>query len=203
MNQNPKQNQKKPKTRNKTRNKTQNKTRNKTKKISIIRKKIRNKTKKTPKPETNLNQTLKPETKPKQTPKPERKPKTTPNQTLKPETKQKPKLELELEIEVNKKKLKKHRKDFDELRHKFSNKDEISGYRKAFYNAKKHKLSDSETEDTIKNLNRFHGDIDSFDFDYLDNYDKNYDFADDNNTEKLGVLEHCLKSLIVIITNQY
>ena len=42
---------------------------------------------------------------------------------LKPETK----LEVKLE---------KLKKDFDELRHKFCNKDEISEYRKAFYNAK-------------------------------------------------------------------
>ena len=44
---------------------------------------------------------------------------------LKPET-------LKSEIRVNKKKLKKLRKDFDELRHKLS-KIEIDRYRKAFY----------------------------------------------------------------------
>ena len=38
------------------------------------------------------------------------------------------------EIRVNKKKLKKLRKDFDELRHKFDKK-EIDWYRKAFYDA--------------------------------------------------------------------
>ena len=42
------------------------------------------------------------------------------------------------EIRVNKKKLKKLRKDFDELRHKFSKK-EIKEYRKAFYNVKNYK----------------------------------------------------------------
>ena len=39
------------------------------------------------------------------------------------------------EIRVNKKKLKKLRKDFDELRHKFDKK-EIDRYRKAFYDVK-------------------------------------------------------------------
>ena len=42
------------------------------------------------------------------------------------------------EIRVNKRKLKKLRKDFDELRHKFSKK-EIDRYRKAFYVAKNKK----------------------------------------------------------------
>ena len=58
----------------------------------------------------------------------------------KPETKPKPKPEPEPkpEIRVNKRKLKKLRKDFDELRHKFSKK-EIKEYRKAFYNVKNYK----------------------------------------------------------------
>ena len=91
-------------------------------------------------------------------PKPETKPKQTPKQTLKPETKPKqtPKSDQEpkLEIEVNKKKLKKLRKDFDELRHKFS-KEEINEYRKAFYIAKSYKhLSESEIENTNKNFNK-------------------------------------------------
>ena len=68
-------------------------------------------------------------------PKPETKPKTKPE--TKPKPKPEPKLELEQEIKVNKKKFKKLRKDFDELRHKFSNKDEIREYRQAFHNAKK------------------------------------------------------------------
>ena len=73
-----------------------------------------------PKPETKTKQKPKPETKqkPKQTPKPELTPKTEP--------------EPKLEIRVNKRKLNKLRKDFDELRHKFS-KTEIKEYRKAFY----------------------------------------------------------------------
>ena len=75
------------------------------------------------------------ETKP-QTPKPE------------PEPKAKP------EIRVNKGKLKKLRKDFDELRYKFSKK-EIKEYRKAFYNVKNCKnLSISEIKEAGKNLTR-------------------------------------------------
>ena len=58
------------------------------------------------------------------------------------------------EIRVNKKKLKKLRKDFDELRHKFS-KEEINEYRKAFYIAKNYKhLSESEIENINKNFNK-------------------------------------------------
>ena len=41
----------------------------------------------------------------------------------KPDTKPKPEPEPEPEIRVNKRKLKKLRKDFDELRHKFSKKE--------------------------------------------------------------------------------
>ena len=55
-------------------------------------------------------------------PKPETKPKTKPVAKLKPKQtpKSEPELEPKPEVEVNKKKLKKLRKDFDELRHKFS-----------------------------------------------------------------------------------
>ena len=98
-------------------------------------------------------QTLKPETKPKtlksETSKTthETKPKTTPNKTLKPETK--------IEIKVNSKKLEKLSKDFDELRHTFSYKDEIKDYRKAFYIAKNYKhLSDSEIKKKKKRLSK-------------------------------------------------
>ena len=42
-------------------------------------------------------------------------------------------------IRVNKKKLKKLRQDFDELRHKFDKK-EIDRYRKAFYDVKNYKI---------------------------------------------------------------
>ena len=61
----------------------------------------------TPKPETLKSEKLKPET--------------LKSEKLKPET---PKPEnIKSEIRVNKKKLKKLRKDFDELRHKFSKKE--------------------------------------------------------------------------------
>ena len=102
-----------------------------------------------PKPETTPKQRLKPET-PKTTPetkskttskqilktetskqtlKPET-PKTTPKtkpKTLKPETtlKQTVKPETKLVVKFNRKKFKKLRKDFDELKHKFFNKYEI------------------------------------------------------------------------------
>ena len=69
----------------------------------------------------------------------------------KPET---PKPEPKPEIRVNKRKLKNLRKDFDELRHKFSKK-EIDRYRKAFYVAKNKKyLSESEIKKTQKNFAR-------------------------------------------------
>ena len=80
-------------------------------------------------------------------PKPDTKPKL--------ETKPKPEPEPEPEIRVNKRKLKKLRKDFDELRHKFSKK-EIDRYRKAFYNVKNYKnLSISEIKEASKSLTKF------------------------------------------------
>ena len=139
-----------------------------------------------PKPETP-----KPDTKPKPKPKPETKPK----QTSKLKPKPKPEPEPKIEVKVNKKRLEKIRKDFDELRHKFSKK-EIKEYRKAFYVAKNKKyLSESEIKKPNKNhtklkrslrFKKFHGDIDSVDYDDLDNYDYNYDFADDDEYGKNG-----------------
>ena len=64
------------------------------------------------------------------------------------------KLEPKIEIKVKRKKLEKLRKYFDELRHKFSNKDEISQYRKALYNAKKHKLFESEIKEVRSILHK-------------------------------------------------
>ena len=116
-----------------------------------------------------------------------------------------------IEIKVNKKKLKKLRRDLDELRHTFSNKDEIREYRKVFYEAKKYELFESETDKTNNNLTKFkksvkskkfHADIDSVDYENLKNFDNSYNFAEMINTEQLVVLEHYLKSLIEIITNQ-
>ena len=73
----------------------------------------------------------------------------------KPDTKPKPKPETpKIEGKVNKKRLEKIRKDFDELRHKFSKK-EIDRYRKAFYVAKNKKyLSKSEIKKTNKSFNK-------------------------------------------------
>ena len=106
---------------------------------------------------------------------------------------------------------KKLRKDFDKLRHKFS-KTEIKEYREASYITKKCKsLSISKIEKTNKSLNKFL---------------KSLRFKKFNgnlivlimkiliimmiimilpmmmNTEQLEALEHYLKSLIEIITNQ-
>ena len=156
-----------------------------------------------PKPETRKPET-KPETKPKpKTAKPETKPEIKPKQTLKPEPK--------IEIKVNRKKLKKLRKGFDELRHKFCNKDEIREYRKAFYDAKKDKLSESKMKKLKESLKKLKKRL---------KFKKFYSMLIVLtlktliimmiimilpmmiNTEKLGVLEHYLKSLIEIITNQ-
>ena len=58
------------------------------------------------------------------------------------------------EIRVNKKKLKKLRKDFDELRHKFDKK-EIDRYRKAFYDVKNYEnLSVSKIKKASKSLTK-------------------------------------------------
>ena len=74
-------------------------------------------------------------------------------QTPKPEKPEKPEPEPKLEIRVNKRKLKNYRKDFYELRNKFSKKQKKE-YRKAFYIAKSYKrLSDSEIENINKNFN--------------------------------------------------
>ena len=72
------------------------------------------------------------------------------------ETKPKPEAipEPKPEITVSKRKLKKRRKDFGELRHKFSKK-EIKEYRKAFYNVKNYKnLFISEIKEAGKNLTK-------------------------------------------------
>ena len=94
------------------------------------------------------------ETKP-ETPRSER-PKLERAKIPKPETPKTPKIpKPKLEIRVNKKKLKKLRQDFDELRHKFS-KNEIDRYRKAFYVAKNKKyVSKSEIKKTDKSFRKF------------------------------------------------
>ena len=105
-------------------------------------------------------------------------------------------------IRINKKKLEEIRKYFNELRHKFSKK-EIDKYRKAFYDIKNYRyLSASEIKEVGKNLNelkkslrfkKFHGDIDSVDYEDLDNYDDNYDFADDGKYRKIGSVRTLFK----------
>ena len=115
----------------------------------------------------------------------ETKPEPESKQTPKPETKPTPKLETEPEAKAEiriKKKLKELRKDFDELRHKFS-KTEIKRYRKALYIAKNYKyLSKSEIKKINKNFNKLkeslrfkknHGNIDSVDYEDRDNYNDN------------------------------
>ena len=133
-----------------------------------------------------------------ETPKP--KPETKPKQTSKP--KPKPEPEPKIEVKVNKKRLEKIRKDFDELRHKFSKK-EIDRYIKAFYNVKNYKnLSISEINEAGKSLTKlkkslrfkkFRGNIDSVNYEDLDNYDYNYDFAADDEYRKIGSIRTLFK----------
>ena len=154
---------------------------------------------------------LKPET-----PKPENKPKPKPEpQTPKPKPEiPKPKPDApkpkqtkpetpKIRTNTNKKKLRKLRKDFNELRHKFSKK-EIDRYGKAFYIAENKKyLFESELKKTIKNLNeleklkfkKFCGNIDSAEYEDLDNYDYNYDFANDDEYRKIGSFRTLFKGL--------
>ena len=82
-------------------------------------------------------------------------------------------------IRINKKKLEEIRKDFYKLR-QFSKK-EIGKYRKAFHHIKNYRYL-SEIKKAGKNFTklknnlrfkRFHGGIDTVDYDDLDNYDDN------------------------------
>ena len=101
---------------------------------------------------------------------------------LKAFTKPKPKLE------IKKNKLKEIWKDFYNLRHKFSKK-EVDKYRKVFYDIKNYRyLSESEIEERRKTFNELEknlmfkksvDDIDSVDYEELDNYDDDGDGADD------------------------
>ena len=64
----------------------------------------------------------------------------------------KPKPKPKIKIRINGKKLEEIKKDFSELRHKFSKK-EIDKYRKTFYDIKNYKhLSESEIEELEKIL---------------------------------------------------
>ena len=81
---------------------------------------------------------------------------------------------------------------------------EVDNYRKAFYDIKNYRhLSTSEIEEARKNLielrkslrfKEFHADIDSVDYDDLDNCDDNYDFADDDDEyRKIGSIRRLFK----------
>ena len=105
-------------------------------------------------------------------------------------------------ITVNKKKIKRLRKDFDKLRHKFD-KEEIDRYRKAFYDLKNYEnLSVSKIKKASKSLNKlekslrfkkFRSNIDSVNYEDIDNYDYNYDFADDDEYRKIGSIRTLFK----------
>ena len=99
-------------------------------------------------------------------------------------------------------KLKEFRKDFDELRHKFS-KTEIREYRKAFYDIKNYRnLSESEIKKVNKKFNKLKKKIIVILIVLIMVILIIIILPMMMNTEKLEVLEHYLKSLIVIITNQ-
>ena len=66
--------------------------------------------------------------------------------------------------------------------------------------------TESKIEETRKKLNelekrlmfnKFHGDIDSINYDDLDNYDYNYDFADDDEYGKTGSITTLFKDFDV------
>ena len=66
----------------------------------------------------------------------------------------KPKPKPKIKIRINKKKLEEIKKDFNELRYKFSKK-EIDKQKKAFYDVKNYKhLSESEIEEVRENFNK-------------------------------------------------
>ena len=109
------------------------------------------------------------------------------------------------------KKLEEIRNDFYKLRNTFSKK-EADKYRKVFYDIKNYRhLSESEIEEVRKIFNeleksvmfkKFHRNIDSADYDDLDNYDYHYDFADNDEYRKIGSIRTLFKGLVEIITNQ-
>ena len=116
----------------------------------------------------------------------------------KPETKPTPKPK----IIINKKNLEEIRKDFIEFRHRFS-KIEIDRYRKRFLcyeklqtsfhiRNKKGKQKSYWIKKSLR-FKKFRGNIDSVDYDDLDNYDDNYDFADDDKYRKIGSIRTLFK----------
>ena len=161
----------------------------------------------TPKSETPKSEAPKPETPKRKTPKLKTIKLKTPkiiSSKLKISILKIPKPTPRPEIRVNKKKFKKPRKDFDELRHKFDKK-EIDRYRKAFYDVKNYEnLSISKIKKASKSLTKlkkslrfkkFRGNIDSVNYEDIDNYDYNYDFADDDEYRKIGSIRTLFKKL--------
>ena len=130
----------------------------------------------------------------------ETKPETPKPKIPKPET---PKPKPRPEIRVNKK-FKKLKIDFDELRHKFDKK-EIDRYIKLFYDVKNYKnRSISKIKKASKSLTKlkkslrfkkFHGNLDSVNYEDLDNYNYNYDIADDDEYRKIGSIRTLFKEL--------
>ena len=105
-------------------------------------------------------------------------------------------------IEIKNNKLKEIRKDFYNLRHKFS-KNEVDKYRNVFYDIKNYRyLSESEIEEIRKTFNEFEKNlmfkksldhIDSVDYEELDNYDDDGDGADDGEYRKIVTIRRLFK----------
>ena len=114
--------------------------------------------------------------------------------------------EPKTKIRINKKKLGEIRNDFYELKHKFSEK-EIGKYRRAFYDIKNYRyILASEIKKAARRLTKlkeslkfkkFHDNVDSVDYDDLDNYDYNYDDADydDEEYKKTGSIKRLFQGL--------
>ena len=56
----------------------------------------------------------------------------------------------------------------------------------------------NELEKSLK-FKKFHGNVDSVDYDDLDNYDDNYDFADDDEYRKIGSTGRLLKGFEILL----
>ena len=56
----------------------------------------------------------------------------------------------------------------------------------------------NELEKSLK-FKKFHGNVDSVDYDDLDNYDDNYDFADDDEYRKIGSITRLFKGFEILL----
>ena len=56
----------------------------------------------------------------------------------------------------------------------------------------------NELEKSLK-FKKFHGNVDSVDYDDLDNYDDNYDFADDDEYRKIGSIRRLFKGFEILL----